>query len=49
MFALQHGKAAPFGGTFSPEDVAYRVVADHLRSITVTLADGLRPSSRGLG
>ena len=29
-------------------DTAYRIVADHLRMITVCLADGMRPGNKDL-
>ncbi|GIX63859.1 cytosolic tRNA-Ala synthetase [Babesia caballi] len=40
---------APYGGSDSIVDVAYRVVADHARCLTVAIADGVEPSNDGRG
>jgi alanyl-tRNA synthetase len=42
-------KAEPYGGTYggSSADIAYRIVADHIRSIVVTIADGAHPGNTG--
>jgi alanyl-tRNA synthetase len=37
------------GGMDDMRDVAYRVVADHARSLTFALTDGVRPSNEGRG
>uniref|UniRef100_A0A2L2XX25 alanine--tRNA ligase n=1 Tax=Parasteatoda tepidariorum TaxID=114398 RepID=A0A2L2XX25_PARTP len=46
--------AVPYGGKVGPDDVtgidmAYRVLADHARTLTVALADGGRPDNTGRG
>ena len=49
--AIEKGTgAAPYSGKVGEEDkdcmdMAYRVVADHIRTLTVTLADGGRPGT----
>ena len=47
---LQHSKAPPsegFGET--KHDIAFRVIADHIRAIGFTIADGQLPSNTGAG
>ena len=44
----------PYTGKVGEEDVdgvdmAYRVVADHIRTLTVAITDGGRPDSTGRG
>ncbi len=42
--------AAAYGGSVDdPVDVAYRVIADHIRCLAIALADGARPGSDGRG
>ena len=38
-----------YGFTDSKEDVAFRVIADHIRAIAFTITDGQLPSSNGAG
>uniref|UniRef100_H3CHJ7 alanine--tRNA ligase n=1 Tax=Tetraodon nigroviridis TaxID=99883 RepID=H3CHJ7_TETNG len=48
----QRSKAGPYGGGVGPAgagrvDVAYRVVADHVRALAVCIADGVYPGMSG--
>ncbi|MDG2094316.1 MAG: alanine--tRNA ligase [Phycisphaerales bacterium] len=47
--AIQHcSEARPYGNSLDdPIDVAYRVIADHVRCVTIALADGARPGNEG--
>ncbi len=38
-----------YGGTNSKSDIAFRVLADHIRAIAFTIADGQLPSNTGAG
>lgn len=38
-----------YEGSFSQEDVAFRVIADHIRAISFAVADGQLPSNTGAG
>jgi alanyl-tRNA synthetase len=52
IFAAIQSKtpAAAYGGVLDdPTDVAYRVIADHVRCLAVALADGARPGPDGRG
>lgn len=54
MCILQSTGAPTYTGKVGPEDVtgidmAYRVLADHARTLTVALADGGRPDNTGRG
>ncbi|MHC4415701.1 MAG: alanine--tRNA ligase [Planctomycetota bacterium] len=45
-----HTGAHPYGGSLDdPVDVAYRVIADHVRCLTVAITDGAWPSNDGRG
>ncbi len=45
-----HTGAHPYRGKLEdPVDIAYRVVADHIRCLTVAITDGARPSNEGRG
>lgn len=51
---FQGTQARPYLGNVGSDDVdgidmAYRVLADHARTLTVALADGGRPDSTGRG
>jgi alanyl-tRNA synthetase len=39
----------PYKGTDDKSDVAFRVIADHIRAISFTIADGQLPSNTGAG
>ena len=42
--------AAAYGGSLSePVDIGYRVIADHIRSLTFALSDGAVPDNEGRG
>jgi alanyl-tRNA synthetase len=53
--AIEKGTGvAPYSGKVGDDDsdkmdMAYRVIADHIRTLTVTLADGGRPDNVGRG
>ena len=41
-------QARPYGSSLDdPIDIAYRVIADHVRCVTIALADGARPGNEG--
>lgn len=43
-------KCKPYSGSLSdPVDIAYRIVADHMRMVTIAIGDGVNPDGRGAG
>ena len=47
---ILHKKVKPYGGQLDDiNDVAYRVIADHLRMLTFAIADGALPGNKGRG
>jgi len=52
LFSAIHEKtgARPYAGLLSdPMDIAYRVIADHVRCLTIAITDGARPGNEGRG
>lgn len=54
IFFMQFTGSRPYTGKVGSEDVdgidmAYRVLADHARTLTIALADGGCPSNTGRG
>lgn len=49
MQATEQITGKKYGGTDSKQDVAFRVIADHIRAICFTIADGQLPSNTGAG
>lgn len=54
LFSFQGTGARPYTGKVGAEDadgidMAYRVLADHARTITIALSDGGRPDNTGRG
>jgi len=47
--AVEHLTHCKYGNTDSKADVAFRVLADHIRAISFTIADGQLPSNTGAG
>ena len=54
MIVLQATGVRPYKGLVGADDIdgidmAYRVVADHVRTITVAVSDGGKPENTGRG
>jgi alanyl-tRNA synthetase len=47
--AIETRTGRKYGGGSSPEDVSFRVVADHVRATTFLIADGVMPQNEGRG
>ena len=47
--AIEARTGKTYGGGSSPEDVSFRVVADHVRAATFLIADGVMPQNEGRG
>jgi len=47
--AIEHNTGKKYSGGDDKESVAFRVIADHLRAICFTIADGQLPSNTGAG
>ncbi len=50
--AIEAGSGKTYGGSYAPDakaDMAMRVVADHLRAVAFTIADGQLPGNGGAG
>ena len=48
IFRIRTRTARPYGADLKdPLDTAYRILADHLRCLSVALADGARPGADG--
>ena len=47
--AIEEKTGAKYGGSDQKEDVAIRVIADHLRAVAFCIADGQLPSNTGAG
>jgi len=47
--AVEQITGRKYGNTDSKEDIAFRVIADHIRAIAFTIADGQLPSNTGAG
>ena len=47
--ALERRVGHPYGGTDGEKDIAYRVIADHVRAVSAAFADGALPGNVGRG
>lgn len=47
--AIEEKTGAKYGGSDRKEDIAVRVIADHLRAVAFCIADGQLPSNTGAG
>ena len=53
-FGFQATGSPPYGGKVGADDtdltdMAYRVLADHIRTLTIAFSDGGKPESTGRG
>ncbi|MES2617675.1 MAG: alanine--tRNA ligase [Bacteroidota bacterium] len=46
---LEKTTGIAYGGTDSKQDIAFRVIADHVRAVSFCIADGQLPSNNGAG
>jgi alanyl-tRNA synthetase len=49
IHAIETTTSIPYQGTQSKSDIAFRVMADHIRAISFCIADGQLPSNNGAG
>ncbi|MEY3984010.1 MAG: hypothetical protein RL160_1569 [Bacteroidota bacterium] len=47
--ATEHRSGLQYGGSDLPADIAFRVIADHIRAVSFCIADGQLPSNNGAG
>ncbi len=47
--ATEHRSGHQYGGSDLPADIAFRVIADHIRAVSFCIADGQLPSNNGAG
>ena len=49
ILELGHISGKTYGGSDSKQDIAFRVIADHIRAVSFCIADGQLPSNNGAG